>query len=100
MIPANSPLAPKYWMHETSGKLERVVKKYLAGHALNAAEFGLMIAYLRQWANSPAWDQNPHAEAEERLILAALRSRVGDLRTPKDLHAWISDAAEFGMDPL
>ncbi|HEY1242197.1 MAG TPA: hypothetical protein VGF16_16650 [Bryobacteraceae bacterium] len=97
MIPADDPRAPKYWVNESSGVLVPVVEKYLRGEPLDANQLGIMRAYLRQWVQSPAWDQNPHGGRDE---LNRLRGRVSAIDNMRRLDEWIDDAVKFGMDPL
>ena len=92
--------APGYWMYETSGRLRPAVEAYLAGDAMTPEQIAAMRAYLRQWINSPAWDQNPHATDESRAALAAMRRLVDCLTSRVMIEAWLAGAESIGMDPL
>jgi hypothetical protein len=101
MIPApGSPDAPKYWMYESSGVLQPVVRKYLRGEELSFNELGVFRAYLRQWVQSPAWDQNPHQTREGKAALNGLRSRITAIDGMERLREWLAAAVEQGLDPL
>lgn len=91
--------APGYWMHETSGVLVPAVERYLVGE-LRTADIPVIRAYLRQWVNATAWDDNPHHDAEDIRQLADLRSRIDAISTRADIDAWINIATDMGMDPL
>jgi hypothetical protein len=81
---------PGYWMNETSGVLEPVVRKYLEGAELSTGEVGTMRAYLRQWMAGDF--HGPEIEW--------LRLDVYDIRTTVDLRAWLARAFDAGIDPL
>jgi hypothetical protein len=101
MLPApDSPLAPKYWLHETDGKLASAIKRYLNGEGLSVDDILLIRAYLRQWIDSPVWDQNPHMNDNGRRVLAEMRFLVKGLKNRADLDRWIGVAVDQGMDPL
>jgi hypothetical protein len=82
---------PGYWMNETSGVLEPVVRKYLAGDELDRDEVRTMRAYLRQWINAPGF-VGPDVDK--------LRAGVDHLYNTGDVHAWLSRAFDLGVDPL
>ena len=94
--------APGYWMHETSGVLRPVVEKYLNGWPLTPEDIATMRAYLRQWVNAKAWDDNPNlaADTEGKATLAMLRLMVDEIRAPHNIKQWLDIATELGMDPL
>ena len=101
MIPRpEDPEAPKYWIYETQGVLGRVIRKYLAGTSLCPVDISYMRAYFRQWANSPAWDRNPHRTAESERELAELRRAVDDVKDTQSVYEWVKMATRLGMDPL
>jgi hypothetical protein len=81
---------PGYWPNETSGVLAPVVRKYVAGEELEPLEVGIMRAYLRQWVAGDFY--GPGVER--------LRADVDRIRTTADVHAWLDDALELGVDPL
>ena len=82
---------PGYWMNETSGVLEPVVRRYLAGAELNGQELALMRAYVRQWIAVPAF-VGPDVER--------LRAGVDAITSTATLRAWLSYALDVGVDPL
>lgn len=80
--------------------LRPAVEAYLGGGDLTEAELAALRAYCRQWVNSPVWDRNPHAGAEERETLAMLRRLVDQISSRATLSAWLAAATDFGVDPL
>jgi len=92
--------APDYWMDETGGKLRPAVARYLNGADLSADDIALIAAYLRQWIDSPVWDDNPHLQDSGRAELAWLRKGVRQLNTRRGIEVWITLAVDFGVDPL
>lgn len=44
--------APVFWMHETTGKMKRIVQKFLSNTPLNAEELGVMRWYVHQWVDA------------------------------------------------
>lgn len=92
--------APGYWMHETSGVLRPAVEAYLAGEPLTPEHIAALRSYLRQWIMSPVWDQNPHADDDDRWALGELRRHVNDLMTRTVIERWIAWAVDEGYDPL
>ena len=91
---------PGYWMDETSGILRPAVEAYFRHEALNEAQIAALRAYLRQWINSPVWDQNPHATETDRELLAELRHGVDRLLTREAIDLWLYEAVAIGIDPL
>lgn len=85
-------LTPKYWMYETSGVLQPVVKAYLNGGRLDQNQITIMRAYLWQWLQSPVWAPSG--------MLESLRLRVAAIETHHDIEAALATADELGMDPL
>lgn len=88
--PHNRP--PAYWMYETSGKLEPVVRAFLNNERLTETQITIMRAYLWQWLSAPVW-----AWCGE---LDTLLRRVSEAKTQEQLSRCISAAEELGMDPL
>ena len=82
---------PGYWMNETSGVLEPVVRRYLGGHELEPAELATMRAYLRQWIGAPGF-VGPD--------IAHLREGLDGITTTAALRAWMGEAFDAGVDPL
>jgi len=91
-LPPDHPDAPKYWMHESSGVLEPVVRAYLQGDELEAHQVDLMRAYLYQWVMAPVWGPSS--------ILEALRLRAAAIESRRDIDDAIEAMVEIGMDPL
>lgn len=92
LLPPDHPDAPKYWMYEASGVLQPVIKKYLRGENLDAAEIKLMRAYLFQWVSSPVWGPSG--------LLEILRLRAATIETQDHIERTIAGAVGLGMDPL
>ena len=82
---------PGYWMHETSGVLRPVIEVYLGGGQLDEPQLAIMRSYLAQWMDSP-W------EPEDRIQV--LRDQIGGLTSTDDVHQWLDDALDLGIDPL
>lgn len=91
---------PGYWRYETSGKLKPAVEAYLEGRALREDHIAALRAYLRQWIMAEVWDQNPHADDDDRWALAELRRHINDLTTREIIERWITWAIDEGYDPL
>jgi hypothetical protein len=98
LLPPDHPQAPKYWMYEVSGKLVPAIKRYLEGTRAFPDDVNLIRAYLRQWIDSPVWEDG--AEGETRSALDDLRRKARELRTIDDITAWVEDALNLGIDPL
>lgn len=96
---AGRPRPPGYWRSESSGKLAPVMLRYLALARLDPVEVGIMREYCRQWVESPAWDQNPHAGSGDKS-LTRLRAGVDSITSNEALAAWLQLAEDAGMDPL
>jgi hypothetical protein len=92
--------APGYWMDETGGQLAPAVERYLTNDELRNGDIPLIKVYLRQWINSPAWDNNPHLDADGVRELSDLRSSVETIATREDIDAWLKIAIDKGLDPL
>lgn len=88
--------APGYWMRETSGVLKPAVERYLRGESLLPSDIAVLRSYLRQWINSPVWDENPHGGA---ATLSSLRDLVDSLTSRKQIELWTERAVEMGLDP-
>jgi len=84
------PDPPGYWMNETSGVLQPVVEKYLAGDELEADELTVMRLYLRQWMNAPFLGPE----------VRSLRLTIEDVTTTERLRLWLRRAQLAGVDPL
>jgi len=84
--------APKYWMHETSGVLEWVVKCYLQNEQMTEKQIAIMREYLKQWVTSPVWKCCDD--------LARLQRDVEKIQTQPDIDAWLEAALAEGIDPL
>ncbi len=44
--------APVFWMHETTGKMKRIVHKFLNNTPLSAEELGVMRWYVHQFVDA------------------------------------------------
>jgi hypothetical protein len=82
---------PGYWMNETSGVLRPIVEKYLRGEELEGFEVGMMRVYLSQWV---------HADGLVGPDVDALRRDVEKIASTDDVHRWLADALNAGIDPL
>lgn len=100
LIPPDSPLAPKYWMHESSGALKGPVTRLINNAGLSADDILVIRAYLRQWIDSPVWDESPGSNYDSRRALADMRSRVRRITSRREIDEWIALAVDQGMDPL
>jgi hypothetical protein len=98
--PPDHPDAPKYWQHETGGRLRIAVENYLNHRLMTARDVALMREYLSQWIDSPVWELNPSQSARGLAALSALRLRARRILTVQDIHRWIHDALAEGHDPL
>ena len=93
--------APKYWMWETSGALQSAVHLYLnERERVTPNILAYLRAYVMQWVDSPAWDQNTRADAAYRRTLADLRLDARVIATIEALDNWLARAIAFGIDPL
>jgi hypothetical protein len=93
-----SAKAPKYWKYEAGGNLVPAMERYLALDALTVQDIALIVAYLRQWVDSPVWQMNPYATGFDNLD--DLRSRTARARSKRDIDECVSLAIDLGMDPL
>jgi hypothetical protein len=99
--PPGSPDAPKYWRHETGGRLAIAVENFLNNRLMTVRDVALVRAYLVQWIDSPVWNLNLTEDSKEELAaLNALRLRARRISTVADIHHWINDALAEGHDPL
>lgn len=96
----DSPLAPKYWMHETGGELAPAVGRYIRNESLSGHDVYLIAAYLRQWIGSPVWLMNPDITDEGRKSILDLRINSRLITTRKQIDEWIAKAADMRIDPL
>jgi hypothetical protein len=92
--------APKYWRHETGGRLAIAVENFLNNRLMTVRDVALVRAYLVQWIDSPIWEMNPSIDAESLAALNALRLRARRIGAVADIHHWIHDALAEGHDPL
>jgi hypothetical protein len=92
--------APKYWPCETSGLLKPAVEAYLHGKPLSDDHVRVLRAYLKQWVDSPVWDQNPYANEDEKQWLAELRRKVDEIHSRNEVRECLSIMTNRGMDPL
>lgn len=99
LLPFDDPKAPKYWMHETGGRLAPAMERYLRREPARWDDVLLIRAYLRQWIDSPVWD-HPDGDAEVRAAVDELRRNVRGLRNRGDIDKWVADALDLAIDPL
>ena len=98
--PPGHPDAPKYWRHETGGRLAIAVENFLNNRLMTVRDVALVRAYLVQWIESPVWEMSPTFDEHARAGLAVLRQRARRIGTVADIHHWIHDALAEGQDPL
>ena len=98
LLPPDHPQAPKYWMNETGGKLVPAMERYLKGKPADPDDVSLIRAYLRQWIDSPVWDEG--AEGESRTTLDELRRTVRQIGSRIAIDQWLEDASDLAIDPL
>ena len=98
LLPPDHPQAPKYWMHETGGKLGPAMERYIRREPEKPDDVNLIRAYLRQWIDSPVWDGG--IDGETRTELDYLRRTVRELRNRGDIRVWLEDALDLAIDPL
>jgi hypothetical protein len=104
--PPDHPDAPKYWRHETGGRLAIAVENFLNHRLMTVRDVALVRAYLIQWIDSPVWEMNPHlaqggpAATAALAALTRLRVRARRICAVADIHHWINDALAEGHDPL
>lgn len=44
---------PLYWMHETTGRMRKIVQKYFLNEPMTKSEFRVLKAYVLQWTEKP-----------------------------------------------
>lgn len=84
---------PLYWRDEQSGKMRQAVEAYL-NHCLEHTpltqdQLALVIDYCDAWISCPVWN-----DADK------LRESIKKVKTVKELHKWLHDALNVGIDPL
>jgi len=84
-------VGPYYWMWETSGILQPVIKEYLNNRKLTPVQISILKLYLRQWIRSSVWKGPP---------VEALRKMADVIESQEDIDEWITNATECGIDPL
>ena len=80
-------MLPGYWMHETSGILKPVIHRYLNREPLDASDYQIMRAYLKQWVSCGAW-----------VCPADFAERIDGLTSYEALDNWLDDAIDLNMD--
>jgi hypothetical protein len=83
---------PGYWPNEQSGILAPVVEAYLNGRELDERGIAITRSYLRQWISAPDWCGGGDIE---KLVAGAEQ-----IRTQRDIDAWLEAAYGIGVDPL
>lgn len=85
------PPGPRFWMHEVSGAMRSVVTAYVRNEPMTREQLALLVHYLGYWIEAPCWAGNGVED---------LRNRVPWLHSQKQIHQWLGDASEVGIDPL
>jgi hypothetical protein len=91
---------PRYWRDETGRELRPAIERYLSNQELTASDIVVIRAYLQQSIDSPAWDLNPHQDRESAAGLQRLRESAARIQGREDIHQWIHEALDIGIDPL
>ena len=99
IMPHTAGSPPKYWQ-DAIGRLPGAMTRYLRHEPLLDGDVELIRGYLRQWVESPVWEQNPYMTTEGAIGLATLRAMVLGASTIGQLERSIAMALEMGMDPL
>jgi len=93
-----------YWKYETSGRLRKVVEKYLhSTDELTSEERDIFACYLGIWLASFTYSTLCDPSNPQKQYLTELKTRFasevacGD-RSSIDL--WLEDLAQLGIDPL
>jgi hypothetical protein len=76
------------------------MERYIRGESLQLRDVSLIRAYLRQWVESPVWEQNPEGTIDSAIRLAVLRALVLGSRTKDQIDQCVQTAIGMGMDPL
>jgi hypothetical protein len=90
--PFEVPLPPHFWMDEQTGTLATAVEVYLRNDPLTTAQLDLLRLYVRQYL--------------ERAVIAAdanrkkLLTRLDRLRNVNELHDYVEELAEWGVEPF
>jgi hypothetical protein len=84
-------------MHETSGVLKPVIRRYLQGHTLDPSDIRLMRLYLEQWFDSPVW-MLP-GDSEGLAELESMREKVRSIKSTEEIREVLKDALDWGIDP-
>lgn len=93
---------PLYWGDEQTGVLPKAVMAFHA-HMLDKSklfegvQFALVRAYLKYYIDAPCWHENSD-QIEGKL--AELRASVQGIKTPEEMHEWIMQCLDLGIDPL
>ena len=91
---------PFSWRDEQSGELARAVMAYLEhctdNRTVTDAQIVLVRDYLQYYVSAPCWDHTGGFQSE----LKHLRSTIRDCQTATEIHDWIHQALDIGMDPL
>jgi hypothetical protein len=90
--PFEKPIAPGYWMNETSGVLQPAVEAYLRREPLDEAAIAALRAYLRQWIQAPTWKGGP--------VLYQLRQNIDELISRDAIDEWVRLALTADIDPF
>jgi hypothetical protein len=90
--------APRYWRDHLSSYGESM-GRYIAGEDMTIMDLMIVQTYLRQWVQSPVWEDEQRPAAA-RLALSLLRMKARRANTREQLRSCMKMAAEMGMDPL
>lgn len=90
---------PLRWQDDVTGEMQSAVKAFLneglGRSACTPFHIELVRQYLEYYLNAPCWTL---VGMEQEF--ADLRNRVKELRTAREIAAWIVDCLETGIDPL
>lgn len=84
------PIAPGYWMNETSGVLRPAIEAYLHGVQMTGEQIAAVRAYLRQWIAGDFIGAD----------IERLRTDVDNLTTRAAISEWLKRAYILNIDPL
>jgi len=93
---------PLYWRDEQTGVLPAAIWAYIEHGAdktkpePNADQLALIIDYAQYFIKAPCWDMSEVFATE----LSKLREQATKLQSVADIHAWIFDCMEIGIDPF
>lgn len=92
------PHPAKYWRDYSDSRIPASVDRYIHGEELTVRDIALVRAYVMQWVDSPAWEENLSSQAT--LNLTILRAKVAGARTKEQIDSCVALASAMQMDPL